>query len=70
MSVKVYIYELEMLKLTDKPQVEIKAESEIARDAFFQRFLTDIDGKFFFDKAGDKGYNKQYIYAHKMVGVK
>lgn len=67
---KTYIYEVEMLKLSDKIEVLIDGESEIARDTFFNKFLTDKDARFFFDKTTNKGYNKDYIYGYTLKGVK
>ena len=47
---KTYTYELEMLKLSDKPEIEIHAESEIARDTFLKRFLEDPNERYYRQK--------------------
>lgn len=65
-----YLYEVEMLKLTDKIEVIIDAESENARNAFFRKFLHDQEERFFYDETSKKGYNKEYIYGYILKGVK
>jgi hypothetical protein len=67
---KTYVYEVEMLKLSDKIEVEISAEGELARDTFFKKFLNDRDERFFFDSKSQKGYNKEYIYGYTLKGVR
>lgn len=59
-----------MLKLSDKIEVLIDGEGEIARDTFFKKFLMDKEERFFFDKNTNKGYNKDYIYGYTLKGVK
>lgn len=66
----IYTYEVEMLKLTDKIEVEIKGDDENARDAFFKKFLHDPEERFFFDKKTNKGYNKEYIYGYTVKGAR
>jgi Fe-S cluster biosynthesis and repair protein YggX len=65
-----YIYEVEMLKLSDKIEVLINAEDDNARDAFFRKFLMTTEERFFFDKNTNKGYSKEYIYGYTIKGVK
>lgn len=67
---KTYLYEVEMLKLSDKIEVEIVAESENARDTFFRKFLETNEERFFYDQKTAKGYNKEYIYGYTIKGVK
>lgn len=67
---KTYVYEVEMLKLSDKIEVLIEAESVNARDAFFRKFLMQEDERFFFDEKTKKGYSKDYIYGYTIKGVK
>lgn len=72
MANKTYVFELEMLKLVDKIEIEIVAESEIARDAFLKKFLeTEKEDKYFVDpKNPTKRYQKQYIYACNLKGAR
>lgn len=65
----VYVYEVEMLKLSDKLEVLIKADDDNARNAFFNKFLHDKEERFFFDKKTDKSYSKEYIYGYTLKGV-
>ena len=70
MAKNTYVYEVEMLKLSDKLEIEIEADDENSRNAYFNKFLIDKDERHFFHKPTNRGYNKDYIYSWYVKGVK
>lgn len=62
-----YLYEL-LMNNGEKVQIEIKAQSEIARDTFLKKFLEDSNEKYFLDESSNKRYNKAYIYSCELKG--
>lgn len=67
---KTYTYQLQMLKLQDYPEIEIQADSELARETFIDHWLHNKEKRFFFDKKTNKRYNKEYIYSCELIGEK
>lgn len=63
-----YIFEVEMVNPDDKIDVEIDAQDENSRDAYFRKFLTDKEEVYFTDKKTNRSFNKHYIYGYKLKG--
>lgn len=63
-----YTFLVEMVNPEDVVEIEITAESENARDAFFKAFIQHKDDRYFTDKKTNKSYNKEFIYSYKLKG--
>jgi len=63
-----FVFEVEMLNPDDRIDVEIDADGPLARDAFFKKFLTDKDERYFIDNKTGITYNKDHIYRFKLKG--
>ncbi len=63
-----YTFLVTMVNSKDVIEVDIAAESENARDAFFRKFLIDKEEMYFLDSKTKIRYNKKYIYNFKLKG--